>query len=572
MEGATGYDTEFVLAGEAVPTPLFGYARPMKNGQPLDSGAAGHVTGRVMRTLHYVPPKGGIYDLYNGFTGSKVQRPIPNAWLSLSDLENGDQAVWVGQAGTDGRFDISGVPDGDYTLTWWDEPQNNLLAFQQVTVSGGETIDMGTVPMTGWWTEYSGYVFNDANRNGVKDSGEKGVPNFTLTMRKRDNSLMDRGQTTVSTDANGYYSFEGSYPLGEFGWTVMEAYSDSFYTTGITYQADNQPTPTTVKGAGVDVSTLNIIGLGGTMDWGVHAYDPTGTNGVDPRNGGIVGSISYDTTRNELDPRYAAAEDWQPGVPNIPVRLYDTVACGTNAGATCDADDELRARGRRVLQEGQAAQHLPLGELGAARPAAPPATSTAACWSTASTRTCSPPTRRPTASASLPSPRACSSARRDRPGTAAANFGVVRQRQLRVRRRLLQRHPRRQRPGRARSATAASSPHCGARRLPGQPRHPRRQHREADVQGDRRGGHQHRQRQRDRPAGAPARLRRRRCTPSTCDGHRRPGRPRASCRNGDPNPDFGGDGPNARPQPDVRRPRRLALRGRRRSPGATPSS
>ena len=346
MEGSTGYDTEFVLAGEAVPAPLFGFAVPTKDGQPLASGAAGHITGRVMRTLHYVPPKGGVFDIYNGFTGTKVQRPITDAWLSLSDLENGDQAVWVGRAGADGRFDISGVPDGNYTLTWWDEQQNNLLALQAITVSGGETVDMGTVPMTGWWTEYSGYVFNDANRNGVKNAGENGIPNFTLTLRKRDNSLMDRGQTTVSTDANGYYSFEGSYPLGEFGYTVMEAYSDSFYTTGVTYQADNQATPTTVKGAGVDVSTLNIIGLGGTMDWGVHAYGPpTGT--VDPSNGGIVGSISYDTTRNELDPRYAAAEDWQPGVPDIPVSLYDTVDCGTHAGVPCDADGnyEIDANG-----------------------------------------------------------------------------------------------------------------------------------------------------------------------------------------------------------------------------------
>ncbi len=345
MEGSTGYDTEFALAGEAVPSPLFGFAAPLKDGQPLDANATGHVTGRVMRTLHYIPPKGGIYDLYNGYTGSKVQRPITDAWLSLSDLDNGDQAVWVGRAGTDGRFDIAGVPAGNYNLTWWDESQNNLLAMQAITVAPGGTVDMGTVPMTGWWTEYSGFVFNDANRNGRRDPGERGVPNFTLTMRKRDNSLMDRGQTTVTTDANGYYSVEGAYPLGELGWTVLEAFNNSFYTTGVTYQTDNQATPTTVKGAGVDVSTLNIIGLGGTMDWGVHAYgSPNGT--VDPSNGGIVGSITYDTTRNELDPRYAVAEDWQPGVPNIPVKLYDTVDC-TPSSTRCDADGtyELAADG-----------------------------------------------------------------------------------------------------------------------------------------------------------------------------------------------------------------------------------
>ncbi|MEZ5093753.1 SdrD B-like domain-containing protein [Nocardioides sp.] len=340
MEGSTGFDTEFAVAGEAVPTPLFGFAKAIKNGQPLGGNAvAGSISGRVMRTLHYVPPKGGSFDVFNGYTGTKIQRPIPDAWISLADLDNGDQAVWVGQAQPNGNFTIDHVPDGNYQITWWDEAQNNLLALQNVTVAGGEAVDLGVLPMSGWWTEYTGTVFNDKNRNGKRDPGENGVPNFALTMRKRDNTLMDRGQTGAVTDANGNYAIEGAYPLGEFGYTVMEAYSDSYYTTGITWQADNMPEPETIKGAGVDLSTLNIIGLGATVEWGVHAYDPTGANGIDPRNGGIVGSISYDTTRNELDPRYAASEDWQPGVPDIPVMLYKTVPCGTHTGTPCDADE-----------------------------------------------------------------------------------------------------------------------------------------------------------------------------------------------------------------------------------------
>ncbi|MEB0014725.1 hypothetical protein QN416_24305, partial [Glaciimonas sp. Cout2] len=59
-----------------------------------------------------------------------------------------------------------------------------------------------------------------------------------------------------------------------------------------------------------------------------------------PRNGGIVGSVSYDTTRNELDPQYAASEDWQPGVSDVPVELWSTVDCGTTTapcGGTNDA-------------------------------------------------------------------------------------------------------------------------------------------------------------------------------------------------------------------------------------------
>ncbi len=332
-EGSTGYDTEATLAGEPVPAPQFGFAQPKNT---LGTSGSGSISGVVVGVKQYTPPKGGDVNFFNGMTGSKTDKPIPNPVVSLSDLNNGDQAVFVGRGRADGSFTIPNVPDGDYSLTWWDEPQNYILNLINVTVKNGEAVKMGQLPLMGWWTQLDGYVFNDANRNGKKDSGETGIPNFTLTLRKQDNSLMDRGSTTAITDASGHYTFEGAYPLAS--WMVMEAYNDSFFSTGVTYQADNQKTPTTVKGAGVDVSTLNMIGLSGTMDWGVHAYDPTGNNGIDPRNGGIVGSLSYDTTRNELDPRYAAAEDWQPGISDLPVELHAPVDCGTDAGAPCDAD------------------------------------------------------------------------------------------------------------------------------------------------------------------------------------------------------------------------------------------
>ncbi len=335
MEGSTGYDTEALVAGEPVPGPIFGFVPPTNT---LASGAAGHITGTVVSAKQYTPPKGGDFNYWLGLSGSKIGKPIVRPWLSLADLQQGDQAVWVGKGDANGAFDISGVPDGNYTLSWWDEPQNYFINMINVTVSGGETVQMGDVLTSGWWTEYDGYVFSDSNRNGVKDPGESGMPNFTLTMRKQDNSLMDRGTTVVTTDSTGYYRFESAYPLSE--WTVMENYNDSFYTTGVTYQADNQPSPTTVKGAGVDVSVLSIIGLGGRMDWGVHTYDPTGLGGIDPRNGGIVGSVTYDTTRNELDPQYAAAEDWQPGVSDVPVELYATVDCGTNVDVPCGGSND----------------------------------------------------------------------------------------------------------------------------------------------------------------------------------------------------------------------------------------
>ena len=345
MEGSTGLDTEFVVAGEPFPAEIFGYV-PGPTMNRFAPGGQGTIKGVVEAMKVYVPTTGGAClpgTIWGGLCGGKVDKPIDKPWIALSDLNNGDAAVWLGRGNADGTFTIPNVPNGSYSITYWDEPQNYILDLLNVSIVNGETVDMGVLPLTGWFTKFDGFVFDDANRNGIRDAGEKGVPNFTLTLRKRENSLMDRGATLVTTNASGYYQMENAYPLTE--WLVLEAYDDRYYTTGVTYQADNQPAPTTVLGAGVDVSVLPIIGLSGTLDWGVHAYDPTGSNGVDPQNGGIVGSVSYDTTRNELNPQYAAAEDWQPGVSGVTVNLYAPVDCPIDptTGTTsvpCDANGD----------------------------------------------------------------------------------------------------------------------------------------------------------------------------------------------------------------------------------------
>jgi hypothetical protein len=333
MEGATGLDTEFVVAGEPFPAIFFGYVQPVNK---LTTSAAGVIKGVVADTAVYVPAKGGLAlggNIFGGLGGGKIAKVIENPWVSLVDLNSGDTAVYIGQGDANGAFTINNVPDGDYTLAYWDEPQDYILNLFNVTLRNGEPIDLGVIPLNGWWTSLYGHVFNDLNANGKMDPGEPGMSNFPVVMRKRENSVMDRGAVLVNTDADGYYFMENAYPMTQ--WLVQEVYSDLYYTTGITYQADNQPTETTVLGQGVDVNVLPIIGLKGRLDWGVRAYDK-GTNG------GIVGTVSYDTTRNELDPRYAAVEDWQPGVPNLTVNLWASVPCPKNAdgsivaGNVCD--------------------------------------------------------------------------------------------------------------------------------------------------------------------------------------------------------------------------------------------
>jgi hypothetical protein len=355
MEGATGLDQEFVQAGEPFPWSMFGYVKPT----PIAAAGAGVVKGVVDAVKVYVPAQGGVTlpgTIWGGLAGAKIDKPVPYPWIALTGLQVGDVAIYVGQGNADGSFQINGVPDGNYTLTYWDTDLRYLLDFVNVTVANGEVVDLGILPLTGWFATLQGYVFNDLNRNGKRDTGEAGIANFPVSLKKRENSLMDRGAVTVTTDANGYYEMTNAYPLTQ--WVVVEAYSDLFYTTGVTWQADNQPDETTILGAGVDVSFLPIIGLAGRLDWGVHAYDPTGRNGLDLQNGGIVGTVSYDTTRNELDPRYAAVENWQPGIPDLWVNLYLPVPCPLDANtglptAPCDASGRYQLASDGSIMKGQ---------------------------------------------------------------------------------------------------------------------------------------------------------------------------------------------------------------------------
>ena len=270
-----------------------------------------------MAGLPYIGGQNGIVGP-EGLAGTKLGGPIKAPWLALSDLNRGDAQVFVGQGADDGTFDIKNVPNSSYQLTLWDDTQDYILTSFNVEVTGGQPTDLGVKTLVGWFTHLQGTIFVDANGNGVKDPGEAGVPNFTLSVRERDNSTMDQGLNTVVTDANGHYDIREVYPLGKF--LVLEAFNTRYQTTGVTYKGDNDPTPTTKLGGLVDLDFLAIIGLGGTVDWGVQPY-------ARGSNGGIVGTVSYDTTRNELDPAAAATESYQPGVPNIPVNLYQPAPC-----------------------------------------------------------------------------------------------------------------------------------------------------------------------------------------------------------------------------------------------------
>jgi hypothetical protein len=317
QEGGTGLDNEFVVAGEPFPWTIFGFVRPTPPLTP--TVGAGAIQGSIVDVEVFTPFQGGLpYQggLWGGLAGSKIVGPISQPWIALNDLQNGDTAIYIGRGNTDGTFNIPNVPPGNYVLTYWDDELHRILDWVQVTVQPDQTTDVGALFLTGWFTIVHGSVFVDTNSNGRRDPGEVGVPNYLVVLKDRDNTEIDRMSISVTTEANGDYVFEKAYPMGS--WMVLEAYNDAYYTTGYTFQATNQPAETTVLGNGVDVGLLPIIGQSARLDWGVRPYAP-GTNG------GIVGTVIYDTARNELDARYAVPEPLGPGIPDLTVNLYATV-------------------------------------------------------------------------------------------------------------------------------------------------------------------------------------------------------------------------------------------------------
>ena len=317
-EAETGFDTEMTVGGEPVPPVDMGFVPYNPTAGQADSAPAamtgtGTITGTAVVINAYVGGLGGTTVPNAGVAGANVRGPVDSPIVTLSDLGSNDQMIYVGRGAANGAFTIANVPDGDYQLTVWDYAQDLILDSFNVTVHTGETVDVGQKGLVGWYAGVTGTVFIDTNANGVRDPGEVGVPKFPIGVKQRDNSLIDAGQSAATTDDKGSYTVSEGYPISK--WFILEAFSTGYKTTGITVQADNEPSPRTYTGAAVDVNVLPIIGLKGRIDWGVQRYSGA-------ENGGIVGTVTYDTTRNELDPTHAVTEPYQPGIPGLTTHLY----------------------------------------------------------------------------------------------------------------------------------------------------------------------------------------------------------------------------------------------------------
>jgi hypothetical protein len=324
-----GFTKEFNL----IPTPGFG-------------DTVSTVSGRIVAMHPNRPP-------YYGFNPAQ---PIADCWIGLNDMSIGvvpGEAVFVGPCDDASEFSIENVPPGNYRLGIFDKYLNVVFGNLDIIVSAadGATKDLGDIQVFQWFGRQEHYVFFDTNRNGFPDFGELGIPEQGINIRHRDGTIYQ----SYPTDLLGAVPFDQVFPF--FHWTVAEVDFLRFDATGVTVQVDGggaaepnsildawfpgsspyfgflgevptdqvmgmqlQPengnaTYRTETGQVLTQATQTFLGSTNRFFWGKSTYLPG-------QNGGISGVMFYAVTRAEDDPRYAAGEEWEPGVARAVINLY----------------------------------------------------------------------------------------------------------------------------------------------------------------------------------------------------------------------------------------------------------
>ena len=368
----------------------------------LSAGPAGHDQRRRRRVSRSTcPATAGC------FGGRLAASPAPrstsrstNPWVALSDLEQRRHRGVDRSRRRQRRTSTSPTcPTATTRSRGGTSRRTTSSQVQNVTVTNGEVVDVGLLPLTGWWTQYSGYVFNDTNRNGMMDwtdTNHDGCPQAGEGETRRPQLRAHHAPAGELADGPRHHRRQHRRlrPLlhGERlpddavvgdGGVQRPLLHDRRHLSG------RQPARRRRRCSAPASTSARCRSSACAARWtGVSTpTTPAGTNGVDPQNGGIVGTVSYDTTRNELDPRFAAVEDWQPGVSGLTVELYQPVDVHRPLDRDpCDDDRALPARRRRCRTcMGRTAQHLRDRDLGSSpgdatqrrRRSASPATSTA---------------------------------------------------------------------------------------------------------------------------------------------------------------------------------------------------
>jgi hypothetical protein len=226
------------------------------------------VTGTITGMHQSRTPDQRLYS-----TGTRDELGFTQCYVSLGDPDDDDIAFT--KCNSDGTFTLSGIPDGNWRLTIFDQWNDQIVdgLSTPVGLSGGKTVKM-EIPVQQWHTNLYTRTFFDTDGNGVSNldlsgtpctapntpagcnpnygsSTEPGLALVPVNNRFRDGSYSNFN----STDLNGFAGFNEIFPL--FNWYVLEADTTRYKQTGVhvVYDAGG---PVDGNGGGPNQTASNV--------------------------------------------------------------------------------------------------------------------------------------------------------------------------------------------------------------------------------------------------------------------------------------------------------------------------
>jgi Bacterial Ig domain len=375
--GPAGYHVSIGFANPAIingrKPAVCGGTDPNVSGANCTNSVTGIVTTeRMSRT-----PDERLYS-----SGDNSSFAFTQCYVSFGDPDGEDFAFT--KCNADGSFTLSGLPDGDWRITVFDQWNDMLVdgLSTPVRLAGGATVNLGELASNQWQANIYTKSFIDLNGDGVAQDNEPGLTLVPTNIRFRDGSYSNFN----NTDLAGNAGFNEVFPL--FSWYVIESDSTRFKNTGthVVYDAGGPadgssaclgggtapcgnstigsmmantaeqlgvPAALRVPGA-VYCTTADCTGSSiatGPIVGGSSGPVPAGSTGrIDPpwvvsegwqgfsgqnsflefgkkpfapgENGGIHGEVIYASTRPFDDPALLIHTSWTPDVPGVTVNLY----------------------------------------------------------------------------------------------------------------------------------------------------------------------------------------------------------------------------------------------------------
>ncbi len=167
---------------------------------------------------------GEVYDDVNGDGTPDDGEPGLAGW-TVNLLNASNDIVASATTNSSGTYSFSGVGPGSFTLEAVSQTgfiSSGAASYAATTTSGlnASSYDFGEVhPGT-----VSGEVYNDLNGNGVLDSGEPGLANWTVDLYRNGVGLV----ASTTTGSNGLFSFSA---VGVGSYTVEEVLESGYVET-----------------------------------------------------------------------------------------------------------------------------------------------------------------------------------------------------------------------------------------------------------------------------------------------------------------------------------------------------